>query len=116
MSATEATIINIEELPDASVSHDADVKKKVVHRNGDIPHLMQFAQSTLKPGQKATKHVHKDMTEVFHVKSGQAEFDLNDKITIVKEGGVVTIPPGVYHEIRNAFQQDLVLLYFGIQH
>jgi quercetin dioxygenase-like cupin family protein len=114
--SSTARIVHISDLPDAHVSHDNDVIKKVIHKHGDIPHMTQYARATLKPGQKATKHSHKDMTEIFTVFKGKAEFELDGQISIVIEGGVVTIPPGVSHEIRNQSQDDLQLLYFGIQH
>ncbi|KAL0476919.1 hypothetical protein AKO1_005915 [Acrasis kona] len=110
-----ANIVHIEELQDDFVSHGG-MTKKVIHRKDDVPHLMQLAQSTWKPGQVATMHSHSDMTEVFIVKSGTAEVELNGCVTTVTKDMVITIPPTVKHEIRNVSQEDVVMVYFGIKH
>lgn len=47
----------------AYISHDSTVEKKVLLKNGEVPHVTQLAVATLKPGEQATKHSHKDMTE-----------------------------------------------------
>ncbi len=112
----QAKISSINDLSNESVSHDADVKKKVIIRRGDVPHLMQLAETKMEPGQKASKHSHSDMTEVFIVKEGTGEIELDNKTSPIFAENVITIPPGVSHEIRNNSNSTLTLLYFGIQH
>ncbi|KAF9584544.1 hypothetical protein BGW38_006069 [Lunasporangiospora selenospora] len=56
-------ISRLNDLPGAYVSHDSNVEKKVLLKSGDVPHVSQLAVATLKPGEQATEHFHKDMTE-----------------------------------------------------
>ena len=53
----------LDSLPVAYVSHDSQVEKKVLLKYGEVPHVPQLAVATLKPGEQATMHHHKDMTE-----------------------------------------------------
>ncbi|KAF9928380.1 hypothetical protein FBU30_002418 [Linnemannia zychae] len=107
-------VTTLDSLPVAYVSHDSTVEKKVLLKFGDVPHVPQLAIATLKPGEQATKHLHKDMTETFHFQSGSGEMEVNDKIFEIKAGTTVTVYPGEYHEIRNTGSENLVVLYFGI--
>ncbi|KAG0365598.1 cupin domain-containing protein [Gamsiella multidivaricata] len=107
-------ITSLDSLPVAYVSHDSTVEKKVLLKNGDVPHVTQLAVATLKPGEQATKHHHNDMTETFHFQSGWGEMEIDDKVLEVKAGITVTVFPGEAHEIRNTGSENLVVLYFGI--
>lgn len=40
-------------LPEESVSHNPEIKKKVMLRYGDLPHLTNFSQARFAPGQTA---------------------------------------------------------------
>ncbi|MEH1833799.1 MAG: cupin domain-containing protein [Nostoc sp.] len=57
-------------LPEESVSHNPEIKKKVMLRLGDLPHLTNFSQARFAPGQTAPAHAHQDMCEVFFVEAG----------------------------------------------
>jgi hypothetical protein len=53
----------LDTLPVAYISHDSTVEKKVLLKMGEVPNVAQLAVATLKPGEQASKHHHKDMTE-----------------------------------------------------
>lgn len=53
----------LDNLPVAYISHDSTVEKKVLLKMGEVPNVAQLAVATLKPGEQASKHLHKDMTE-----------------------------------------------------
>ncbi|KAG0006674.1 hypothetical protein BGZ65_005330, partial [Modicella reniformis] len=74
----------LDSLPVAYVSHDSNVEKRVLLKNGDVPHVSQLAIATLKPSEMATKHRHKDMTETFHFQSGTGEMEVNGEVFEVK--------------------------------
>ncbi|MEL7333376.1 MAG: cupin domain-containing protein, partial [Cyanobacteria bacterium J06560_2] len=51
-------ITSLNELPIESVSHNAAIKKQVMLRMGDLPHLTNFSQARFQPGQVAQAHAH----------------------------------------------------------
>ncbi|KAF9100958.1 hypothetical protein BGX27_000169 [Mortierella sp. AM989] len=104
----------LDTLPVNYVSHDSTVEKKVLLKFGEVPNVAQLAVATLKPGEQATKHHHKDMTETFHFQSGSGEMEVDDKIFEVKAGTTITVYPMEAHEIRNTGTENLVVIYFGI--
>jgi quercetin dioxygenase-like cupin family protein len=61
---------SLKNLPEESVSHNPEIKKKVMLRFGDLPHLTNFSQARFAPGQTAPAHAHQDMCEVFFVEAG----------------------------------------------
>ena len=104
----------LSELGDEPVSHDPAIRKRVLLRLGEVPHLMQFAQARFAPGQAAPAHAHADMHEIFLVESGEARFTVDDVAHHVAAGGCIAIAPGERHEVANAGTTELVLTYFGI--
>ncbi len=64
--------------------------------SGEINSLVQFSQASFPPGEMAGKHQHKDLYEVFHVKSGSGEIRLNDKSIALRAGCTVNVEPGEY--------------------
>ena len=59
-------ITNLQNLPLQAVSHNPEIKKKVMLSKGDLPHLTNFSQASFAPGQIAKAHSHQDMSEVFN--------------------------------------------------
>ncbi|NJB37142.1 cupin domain-containing protein [Croceivirga sp. JEA036] len=103
-----------EDLPLQEVSHDPDIKKKVFLNKGDIPHLMMFSTATFTPGQSVETHKHDTMTEVFYIQKGMAEFTVEGKKYILKQGHCITIEAGEWHSQKNPFDADVTWLYFGV--
>jgi hypothetical protein len=46
---------NLNRVGEEAISHNANIKKRVVLRKGDVPHLTQFARATFPPGEVAHK-------------------------------------------------------------
>ena len=107
-------IINLTEISETSVSHNAEIKKKVLIGNKVIPHLTNFSQATFLPGQIAPVHTHADMYEVFFVVSGSGTITVNNSPVKLLPGLCVVIEPGDDHEVRADKKSTLVLSYFGI--
>ncbi len=55
---------SLNELPEQPVSHNPEIKKKVMLKLGDLPHLTNFSQARFAPGQSAPAHAHQDMSEL----------------------------------------------------
>ena len=106
--------IDISKLEDIGVSHDPEIKKRVIIGNGELPHLKSFSQVRFKAGQIAPKHSHKDMYEVFLIEEGEGTISVNIKEQRLKKGLCVVIEPGEVHEVKNTGKVDLVITYFGL--
>ncbi|MGF1494134.1 MAG: cupin domain-containing protein [Microcoleaceae cyanobacterium] len=107
-------ITDLNALPDRAVSHNPAIKKKVMLRMGDLPHLTNFSQARFAPGQIADGHSHADMCEVFFVESGSGVMQVNDVSHELQPGVCIAIEPGEVHAVKNTGSVDLVLTYFGI--
>lgn len=106
---------HLKDLPILGVSHDPEIKKKVMLSNGVIPKLTNFSQSVFRTGQTCTAHIHADMWEVYLVTSGTLTITVEGQTTIHEAGSCVTVEPGEEHQTSNQHDEDLVLTYFGIE-
>ncbi len=106
---------SLDQLPHEGVSHDPEIKKQVMLRRGDLPHVTAFARSTLLPGQTAHAHAHSDMFEVFYVEGGHGVMRIANAEHRLERGVCIMVEPRERHEITNDGTADLVLLYFGIE-
>jgi mannose-6-phosphate isomerase-like protein (cupin superfamily) len=97
------------------VSHNPEIKKKVMLEGGDLPHVTNFSQATFGLGQCASSHAHADMTEVFFVEAGAGTIRVDGESHPLEVGTCVAVFPGEVHEIVNAGSTDLVLTYFGVE-
>lgn len=102
-------------LPEESVSHNPAIKKKVMLRLGDLPHLTNFSQACFAPGQVATAHAHLDMCEVFFVEAGSGVIRIDGQDYPLVPGVCVAVEPGEMHEVCNTGAADLLLTYFGLR-
>jgi quercetin dioxygenase-like cupin family protein len=108
-------ITSLDDLPEEPVSHNPEIKKKVMLRLGDLPHLTNFSQSRFAPGQTAPAHAHQDMCEVFFVESGSGIIRINGKDYPLVAGSCAAVEPGEIHEVINNDTTELVLTYFGLR-
>ena len=105
----------LSELPREGVSHDPQIRKQVMLRRGDVPHVTGFSCATLLPGQTAHAHQHDDMSEVFFVQAGEGLMTIQGAEHQLTPGACILVEPGELHEISNNGDAGLVLLYFGIE-
>ena len=107
--------VHLGKMPEEGVSHNPEIRKQVLFRKGDLPHLTSFSRSRLLPGQISRSHRHADMFEVFFVDSGVGVMRINGRHESLEAGVCIAVEPGEEHEITNTGSADLVLLYFGIE-
>lgn len=107
-------LIKLNELPDAGVSHNANIRKKVLLENGELKGITNFSRATFPPGEKAECHLHEDMAEVFTCISGGGEIRVNDVGYVLAAGTTVVVEAWEVHEIINSGETDLVISYFGV--
>jgi mannose-6-phosphate isomerase-like protein (cupin superfamily) len=108
-------IISLPELPEEPVSHNPAIRKRVMLRAGELPHLTNFSQSRFSPGRIAPAHRHEDMCEVFLVQSGTGVIRIDGIAHPLRPGTCVAVDLGEDHEIENTGSEDLVLTYFGLK-
>jgi len=107
-------ITSLKQLQEEGVSHNPDIKKKVMLKKGDVPGLTNFSQARFAPGQAAPAHAHSDMYEVFFVESGAGVIRVDEVEHFLEPGVCITVEPGEQHEVVNTGSADLVLTYFSL--
>ncbi|WP_416674335.1 cupin domain-containing protein [Egbenema bharatensis] len=105
----------LRQIPEESVSHNPAIKKKVMLRLGDLPHLTNFSQARFAPGQIAAAHAHQDMCEVFFVESGTGVIQVDGQDYVLEAGVCIAVETGEVHEVKNTGSEELVLTYFGLR-
>ncbi|SRR5258706_4000793 len=96
------------------VSHNPEIRKQVLIRNGEIPNITQLARAIFKPGQIASIHAHLDMYEVFLTEQGKGLMKIDDKPYDMEPGVCITVEPGESHEVTNNGSEDLIITILGI--
>jgi quercetin dioxygenase-like cupin family protein len=107
-------LFHIDQIEETGVSHNPEIKKKVILDKNYIPKLMTFGQATFQPGQSVDSHTHTTMFEVFYIQSGKATFIVNGQSIDLKSGDCISIEPGEVHTQKNPFSEPVTWLYFGI--
>ena len=64
-------LLNLEDIPSQSNSHNERISKRVWLANHEFGNITQLAQSDFSSGEKLTNHSHPYMGEVFVVQSGR---------------------------------------------
>lgn len=107
--------LSLNNIPPEGVSHNPNIRKQVMLRNGDLPHLTNFSQARFAPGQIAPGHSHDNMSEVFFVESGSGSITIDGQVYPLEPGTCIAVDVGEVHEIANSTDSELVLTYFGLQ-
>jgi mannose-6-phosphate isomerase-like protein (cupin superfamily) len=75
----------------------------------DSPHLFYDAYCLL-PGQAQKVHAHEDSDKVYYVLRGTGSFTVGEEERDLGEGHAVIARAGESHGVRNATQEDLIIL------
>jgi mannose-6-phosphate isomerase-like protein (cupin superfamily) len=85
--------------------------RKVVSTQANI----QLVLMSLKPKEEIGNEIHKNIDQFFRIEKGKAKAIITDNITKeikeykLKDGSVIIIPKGTYHNIINVGKKDLKL-------
>ena len=71
----------------------------------------QLVVMSLLPSEEIGNEIHKRVDQFFRIESGEAKFVFNRKNKIVKDGGVVVIPAGTFHNVINNSKTKKLKLY-----
>jgi len=107
-------IVKLKDIPVEGVSHQPEIKKQVMIKNGEIPQVTGFSQAVFKPGQKCEEHQHPTMYEVYFVLEGEAKLTVNNKEYQISKDNCIMIEPKELHKVENNSDKNLVWVYFGI--
>ena len=107
--------VDLARLETVPVSHNPAIGKKVMLGADAAPGLTNFSQAIFAPGQVAPGHHHEDMCEVFFVRRGRARITVDGVGHDLIPGQCMLVETGEHHEVANPFEEELVLLYFGLR-
>ncbi len=107
-------MVTLADIPEEGVSHDPQLKKQVMIRDGELPHLRKFARTRFPPGEAARAHSHDGEYEIFLIESGEGLVKVEGREYRVEAGICVVFEPAEVHEVVNTGAEQLVITYFGI--
>ncbi len=97
-------LVRISELPLEPVSHDPELKKRVLLR--EVGTLEALSHIVLPKGSRASLHSHRDLYEVFYIIRGRIVFVVEGRECELGAGTVLAIEPGEEHEIRDVKEES----------
>lgn len=107
-------LTTLNELPEQSVSHNPEIKKRVMLTPDELPNITNFSQAIFTPGQTALAHAHETMYEVFYIESGEGKIRINGEDYPLTQGTCVVVEPKEIHEVINDSQNNLVMTVLGV--
>ena len=102
-------------LADEPVSHNARIRKRVIVRRGEVPHLTQIARATFPPGETVPAHTHLDMWELFICEEGKGMMTVNGRKIDLLPGTLVLVHPGDVHELSSDIHSGLIVSVIGVE-
>jgi mannose-6-phosphate isomerase-like protein (cupin superfamily) len=100
--------------PETGVSHNPEIRKRVLLALGEVPHLTNFSQAVFEPGQICTPHAHESMVEVYYIMEGAGTITIDAIVHTLAKGACVAVDVGETHSVANTGVENLVVMYFGI--
>lgn len=83
------------------VARDEALIYELFRESGLAIRNMSIASGTLKRGQRAISHFHRNSEEMYYVLSGHGRVYIGDTIDIISAGDAVFIPIGAVHALDN---------------
>jgi len=107
-------ITHLDHCTEQGLSHDADIVKKILFHEHELPASVRLSHAVFKPGQKASAHSHDDLCEVFYIINGSGLFRVNGDEHRVSAGSCIRVDPHDLHEVINDGHDDMTMIYFGL--
>lgn len=60
-----------------------------------------LVEDTLKPGFLLSRHLHRQMVEIFYILEGRASFVFDDETSVVTPGTTIIVPQHVWHAVSS---------------
>jgi len=106
-------LFSLEEIPFEPVSHDPNLRKRVLLREGVLPGIRSVSHIVLAPGSRVGEHAHPEGSEVFYCIRGKVLFRTRGKVIALGPGQFLVVEPGEAHSIDDA-QEESELFYFFV--
>lgn len=106
--------IQLNDVAGEAVSHDADIVKRVLLSESELPGSVRLSHALFSPGQKTAAHNHENICEVFYVLSGRGLMTVNGVDYPLTQGSCLKIEAGELHELGNTGETDMAVIYFGL--
>jgi len=107
-------LVNLSEIESEGLSHDADILKRVLLDESDLPGSVRLSHALFRPGQKASVHAHTALYEVFYLLGGSGHIVVDGVSHELEQGSCIRIDPDEEHELSNTGETDMTVLYFGL--
>ena len=107
-------IIKLKDIIEEGVSHNPEIKKKIMIDNNQFNNIMSFGHAKFTSNQKTTPHKHNDMDEIFFITKGSGIFHTEKHNKKVSKGDCISIPAKEIHWQSNPFKNDFEMIYFGV--
>ena len=107
-------LVQLDSVETQGLSHDADILKRVLLSESELPDSVRLSHAVFKPGQVASAHSHADLHEIFYVLAGTGQMLINGDPHTLEQGSCIRIDPGEVHELSNIGESDMSVLYFGL--
>ncbi|OIO68299.1 MAG: cupin domain-containing protein [Zetaproteobacteria bacterium CG_4_9_14_3_um_filter_49_83] len=107
-------LVQLDHVKVQGLSHDADILKRVLLNESELPASVRLSHAVFKPGQQASAHSHADLHEIFYVLAGTGQMLIDGVAFALAQGSCIRIDPGEVHELSNSGESDMSVLYFGL--
>jgi len=107
-------LTHLNQVEPAGLSHDADISKRILFSEADMPASVRLSHAVFKPGQQASAHAHAELVEVFYVISGCGEMIVDGGRHPLYAGSAIRIDAGEIHALINTGDDELCVIYFGL--
>ena len=74
-----------------------------------LEHLT-VSMTVIHPGKQTRGHTHENVEEVYFFIEGNGKMVVGEKEVDIKQGDIVTIPLGSFHQVKNTSESDLKLI------
>ena len=108
-------LVSLDALPHEAITHNQNIRKKVMVGSGELGNVMTFAQAVVPPGEVVNPHHHEEMDEVFFVESGLGLISIDGTDHELSPGICAVVNAMETHAIWNTGETDLILTYFGVR-
>lgn len=106
-------LFSLDDTPYESVSHDPQIKKKVLTRDS-LPCVKHVSHVILRSGDTVSEHTHHHEYEVFFCIRGTAVMTVNGEKLTIAQGNLMYAEPGDSHSFEEIIEET-ELLYFVVQ-
>ena len=81
--------------------------ERYVVKDNDVLNNLDVSSTDLKPGKSTSGHIHPGQEEVYNFVKGEGKMKVDEDVFPVKEGDVILIEDGKFHQVINDSKKNL---------